>query len=311
MKNNFATATVIGLVLAALGIISPIIWDLYKGKTELTLTCEDFYPIVERKENVKELHVLYENKPVESVTRASFTIKNTGRKSLEKEDIKTPIKISFNGKILKYNIVKMFPEKGEYDVSIINENTVVTSFNLMNSGDYISIALLLDSSKTDFDATTRIVGVEKLKIVNDAKEDKKWNFSRRLGITGYIVLLASSISLFVVIFLAYPEVFYESALKSKLSSAIILLKSNTSVKEIKSYLSFLFFTKTRKQLTEINKILNEYKDDDILVEDSVNRIRQIVTSLANESSGAKEAGAFFTVLAIIGFSYVVWKFVMS
>lgn len=312
MKKNVATMTVLGLLLTAVGVISPILWDIYKGRTELTLLRLGSSAIVERKEDVQELRVLYDNKPVESVTRASFTLRNSGRRPIVQENVRQPVRVRFRESILKYGIENVFPNKKDYTITKHDDSTLEVSFDLLNPRDFVTFSVLLAGNDEAIDANARIVGIKEL-IVSDASQShgEQRSIFGRLGITGLIVLVFSVVSLLAVVFIAIPEAFYETKLKANWASFGDLLKAPIHKTDFRSLYTTLLFPKSSKQLESIDQALKEIEADEIASDKDLELLKDQIAAVVHESSGAKEAAIMLALLALVGMGYVMWRLVVG
>jgi len=298
--------TVIGLVLTGAGIISPILWDQYKGRTELTLSSLGISSIIERKAQVQELRVLYGNRPVESVSKASFTLKNTGRKPIVKESVRQPIRVTFKANLLKQGIEEAFPRTDDYSIKKVSDNTLEIGFDLLNPNDFVTFSVLLDGGATPVHATGRIVGIKELTITDASRSRSELQgIFRKLGITGGIVLFFSTIALFIVVFMAIPEAAYEIKLKSRWASVSVFLKPPVRKAQLSSLIEFLLFPKTTTQMRPVRDALEKINVEKISKDKDLKALKEKLDAVVDNSSGAKEVAVLFAAMALVGLGYVI------
>lgn len=91
-------------------------------------------------------------------------IKNIGRSPITRNDLITPIKISFgdNAKILKVDVIREIPPDVAAVVQIVDNNIHVLP-PLLNSNDSVELEVLLYAQKIRLAVSGRIVGITKLK----------------------------------------------------------------------------------------------------------------------------------------------------
>ena len=247
--NNGVSLTIMGLFIALLGVIIPIAWDLWNSSAEVTLTINKTATIVEKKNNVEKLQILYGGRQVDSLSKTSFEIKNTGRKAVTVDDLISNPRIALKeGNILEAEIVKSSPENIDKNI-VIDEKSISLEFKLLNPGDLIVFSILSDVKDPEFISSARIKNVRNLKIMK-AEEQVMIN-----GNVGFLVYLVGIFSmLFLLVFFAL--LWEAPKLKKQLLAikrAETPLHKGESIEVILSYIDLdlsMLTTAKRKRLKE-------------------------------------------------------------
>ncbi|MDB2705432.1 hypothetical protein N9Y67_02700 [Pseudomonadota bacterium] len=109
-NTNFFSLTIFGLLLASIGIVAPIAWDWWSSSSGLTLTPLQETVLVEKKANVDDLEIIYKGSRVENLSKVVFSLKNTGRLPIVKDDLIEPLNLTFSsGSILNATIESTNP----------------------------------------------------------------------------------------------------------------------------------------------------------------------------------------------------------
>jgi hypothetical protein len=163
----------LGLVLAAIGILAPIAWDLIKAKNALRLVYAGETILVSKSEGLKKLRLTYDGKELGSITAMRFSLANSGRRPITGSDLIAAPEIALQGKaeILDYVIESVFPNNLVVNLEKSAPNAVRVSFPLLNSGDNVNFALLVaDAKNQEFSASARIIGVDNLQLDRRSEE---------------------------------------------------------------------------------------------------------------------------------------------
>ena len=202
IKNNGISVTSIGFLIASLGVIVPILWDWWKSSSEIALTIEHTATIVEKKDDVEKLVILYGSKQINTLSKTSFELKNTGRTAIVSEDLISNPKISLQeGNILEAEINHTIPKNIDKNLSFIG-NDVNIEFKLLNPGDLIKFSILSDINLPRFEVSARIKNVKEIKVIDGETQIK---VSGNISFLVYIVA-AVSFLFFIVFFLLLTEI---------------------------------------------------------------------------------------------------------
>lgn len=300
-RTNGMSLTILGLIIAAIGIVAPITWDWWNSKASLAITDVRIATVVETREDIKGLDITYNGTKVENLSKVTYRLENTGGIPLEESDIVQPPTVALNqGDILSATVEKSYPDN--LKLAVKKENNAVTiSFKLLNPGDYIALGMLVDSELPKLSASARIKRVNELKLV--LPEDEI-TISKDIGWTVYIVGGFSSIFL-----LAFFGFLAEIPKKKKQLSAIVRketpVHTGEPVKVINNYIEndLSFLTGNRKNsvkdaIPEGAETLNDRQSE--------NLIKVIAKAINDEDTWgpalailALSGGGFWYVLASI------------
>jgi hypothetical protein len=172
--------TILGLVLAGVGIVVPMAWDWWNSRCEMTITQDQVTNLVEKKADVKGLQIYYFGNVVTSLSKATFTLANTGHTPLTRADVvASPQVVVKNATFLSASIDRTKPANLGARLSS-QSNTVDISFDLMNPGDSVTFSVLVDSPTPIFGASARIKNIPELGFVTAQKQltfkkDRPWS----------------------------------------------------------------------------------------------------------------------------------------
>lgn len=131
MKSlNFGVFAILGLFLAAGGILAPIIWDLYKTTSALELHHVSNIKLVESVELFEKLQLTYDGRPVSTLSRHTFSLINTGRTPILKNALILPPTLEFQGNVEILEVIEDATSPQDLDVTYTvqkTDNTVTVS----------------------------------------------------------------------------------------------------------------------------------------------------------------------------------------
>lgn len=250
-KDNGKLITLIGIIIGLLGVFSPMLWDWYNSKSNLTLVHLSTTKLVEKKASVNGLEILYNNNKINNLSKLSFKLKNSGNKAIVKDDLIDNIEVILKkGRILSSSVDKTVPS----NINILFEtknNKISLSFKLLNPNDAIYFSILTDSNNLLFDANARIRNINQLLILTAEQEgiiknDISW--------TAYIVGIFAILFFFVAMSMLFTELPREKEISKKLE----LVETK---EDMKSFIDFQLNILTKKDQTYYNNLLNEHLND--------------------------------------------------
>lgn len=122
--------------------------------------------------NVKQLEILFDKQRVAQPTRVVGEVVSTGRNSIRREDVESPLAISMGeGKILAAGIVSSEPAGIDAKIST-DQSSIVLRHGLMNSGDRVTFEILFDGASIVPSASARIAGVSEVLVVQSYRPNK-------------------------------------------------------------------------------------------------------------------------------------------
>lgn len=302
--RKFGLFTLLGLILAAIGIVAPIAWDWYKTKSVIELHHIANVRLVESSTLSKNIRISYNGRPTPVLSRHTFSIINAGRTPILKKDLVQPPTITFpNGvEILEVIEDAKNPKNLIVDYALSTKrDSVSISFPLLNPGDQSQFGVLLSGFTSDYSAHARIVGISKLTIVDSVEELRQ--VKRELPISVYVVL-------FIVMLLTFAlaEGIFELIEENTIKAAIAGNKFEVPLYKARSdYLNFIratFKKKTKSELKSIIEPVEAISPNLTLDESNHKQISQMVIEYAMKMNVGRVV-LFFLILCIIGWGYVI------
>lgn len=171
-QTQFA-AIAITIVIGALTIIAPIVWDYTKGKSELQLQLLGKSTLIEKDKGLDKLRVLYGDQEVQKLTRFSLLLVNSGRSPIVKDDLVSPPRIAFNetSKILESAVDGRSYDNLQVSLEISPTKTSASLwFPLLNPNDHIQISFLVEGDNPSFSSDARIKRIKELSFVDRRDE---------------------------------------------------------------------------------------------------------------------------------------------
>lgn len=297
-RSGGLSLTILGLILAAMSIVAPILWDRWNSRCELTLTQNQITDLVERKADVKGLQIYYFGNVVTSLSKATFTLENTGHTPITKSDVVVPPQLLIEkASVLSAALDRMRPPNLGARISSAG-NAVQVSFDLLNPGDSVTFSVLVDSSSPEFLASARIKNIPELHYVTAQKQlvfKKSWPWSVYIvGPFGILLFFAGIGILF--------EVPREKAQLRLIRSNESPLRSGWGDEEFKRYVK-----SELKFLTGSRKVVVESLAEQGVADLTRGELDKVADSLCEQISGEPSLGAglFCLALGAFGIWYVV------
>jgi hypothetical protein len=165
--NGIQLALVMATILA---IVVPIWWTRYQGKKRLSFEILE----VDVPASMPGLEVTHKGQPIPEAHLCTFKLSNTGRKEIAEDDFETgsPISVGFKGcpehpdqpsAVLAFDLRAIDPGDLQPKISITNEGKLEVQPMLWNSGDSVTIRVLLAQCfDRDVSIRSRIKGVKNI-----------------------------------------------------------------------------------------------------------------------------------------------------
>ncbi|MCD9212781.1 hypothetical protein [Vibrio cholerae] len=252
MKEKIGFITFVTLLISILGVIVPITWDYYNAKKDLSLTVVSSSIVISPSSEVDGLKVSYKGIELNTLSKTTFLIENTGSRPLLKSEVVSPIKIEVpkEVKILDAIIDSQVPSN--LDVNLIRNNGIVEiNFSLLNPSDKVYFSLLTDSNKLEFSASARVVGVSELAVF--------YTPPKTLTIWALLWMPVAIISSLLVIvslfgFIHYPK---EYRVKRALKNNSFVVPEFSSIEEANVWVKETFYFMTKNEIEYITNHLSE------------------------------------------------------
>jgi len=298
MNSNGKTITILTIIIAVVGIITPIIWDWWSSNSNLTLTHLKTTKLIEKKASIDGLKILYYNNKVNNLSKILFKLQNTGRLPIIEDDLIDILTISLNkGKILNASIENTIPSNINIKLETIN-NKVQLSFKLLNSKDTIIFGILTDSIETKFNAKARIKNIEKLEIQTLDEQiiiikDISWT----IYIVGFFTLFFFIVTIMLILEIPKKKTQLK-AIKYKLTP----IHKGESVEIIKNYINNDLSFLTETKLNSFRELLDD--EIDFISDDKAKELLMLIEITLKNDNPIEGSIAGF-IITSIGLWYVI------
>ena len=181
----------IGAVLVVLGIIiSVVVLRQERHRKKLSYEIISSTPLLSSKEEISgKLQILFKGNPVEDVHLIEIKIANSGNMPITSAEYERPVNFGFGDKaqILTAEVIETNPKNLEAPADI-QAGRIVLAPVLLNSGDTITLRMLISQFDGHVNVDGRIVGVKEIK-----KSAEKTIQSLVITICGMVITLVSLI----------------------------------------------------------------------------------------------------------------------
>ena len=301
---NVGVVTVLGLILAAVGILAPIGWDWYKTSSALELHHVANIKLVERASLPEKLQLTYDGRSIPTLSRHTFSLINTGRTPILKDDLKLAPTITFEGDVELLEVVVDAHAPRDLDIRFTIEsrtNSVVVSFPLLNPGDQIQFGVLLAGSTSDYTVKGRIVGITEIEVVDRVEEFLE--VKEKIHFTVYFVGIMSLMLYFVIFGGGIPALIEDARIKAAIARNEFDIPKSDSKED---YIKFIraTFTRKTKKLQPLTDFIEGLPSDVSLGDDYHDQIRKMVIEFAKKQNNLS-AFIILLSLASLGSWYVL------
>lgn len=303
MQKKISIVSIIGVLVAILGIVAPITWDYYKTKSEVELRVIEQSLIISKPKKLDGLVITYHDKPLEELSKTVFVVTNTGGTPILKKDVAIPISIKFpkDSNILDVKLEGMQPKDLgallHYDQ---NSQSITLDFPLLNPGDRVDFSVLAGTHNIEFLPGGRIAGVQSLKIVKEALQEK---VNKSPSWIVYTVAFFS-ILLIIISIEGFRAFFKEIKFKAKLKRGQFTLPDlktrNECINWVNSYFSFT----TKSERGSLIVLLRKLPDTDNF---STTHHEEILSAIKEMSDNAISNFIVLIIvlaIALLGILYV-------
>lgn len=275
---------IISLIVAAIAIVTPIRWDMHQSRIGLELQWLESSRIFAQPGNMERISISYGGKQISVLSKHVFSLVNTGRTPIRKQDVLEPVKIHLEEgiELLEVKSAITFPNNLDHSILIDSkQNTITIDFELLNPDDYIRLEMLVASLELDFVAQTRIVGLKELTV-----RDIRRHVTEIYGLSKSVITLIW----FAVIFAAilsiwgfYEAVFKEPKLIKARKAGKYDLSESTSAGDIQKIIEEYFSHRIDDELRSFKLILSAYNTSDIVKEKDRSLLEKELKELAKYS----------------------------
>ena len=266
MKKSLPFIGILTLIITIIAIIIPLVYDYIKNMYRIDIILNSQSIIIEEKANLKDkIKIFYQNTEVKNILQYNFSIHNTGKKPIVKDEVfQWPnIKIH-NSTILDISIIKHQPSNMLVNFDIKNDNVEI-QFELLNPSDYINFQILVakdDLTINNIDYSARIKNIKKLNFINKdfVDNNEKMKKKSKKGIIFYIAII--SFIIFVYVFISLLLSFLKKRIAidklSKDNNYLHKLRDNNFLSiQLNTDLNFLSSSEKKKLQTSLTNINSE------------------------------------------------------
>jgi hypothetical protein len=182
-----------------LAVVPPLlIWFfLQKESTDLSVTVTSKTSVVSLNSDFSDgVEVYHNKKPINGLFVADIKIKNEGNRPIEKADFDTPLKVEFNGEVIKpVKLVSTEPAGLPVDASVDKQSVVINPL-LINPEDTFHIQVKVvnpENNELDISPSARIRAIKELTFNPYSDTDDPW-YSFVLGIIASLLAITSLVS---------------------------------------------------------------------------------------------------------------------
>lgn len=164
----------IGLIGVLVAVVVPTVtYFKQKEKKKLTFERLQSLSLININDDFKDkLEIKYADRVIRSLFLLTASIQNNGNLSIKKNDIITPIKISFPEKIIECVVLEENPKGIDVHLTINNdENLVECNFDLLNVGDYFTLKFVSLEELSLPTIIARIDGLSNISISSSFSDD--------------------------------------------------------------------------------------------------------------------------------------------
>jgi hypothetical protein len=295
--------TVLGLILAAIGIVAPIVWDLYKSHTALQIRLISSSRLVGGGPTIDKLQFSYDGRPVAALSKLSFVLANSGRTPIRSGDIVTPPTVTLpDARVLDTHIDNVKPSNlASSTTTNSSGHSVAIAFPLLNPSDQIQFSLLVEADRPQVDVSARIAGLTALEFIDQS--GVATTTRRKIPATVWIVGVFTAFCLLCV-FAGIQGVGQESVIKQIVRSDLSLLPTGLKPAEYRTLILRAFPSHKKSDMKAIENHLTSLPPEEAVAGDNLNQLRSLLRETF-PSDAMIFATGFFAVLSAIGIGYTV------
>lgn len=301
-RSRIAQAGLLGLVVTTLGIVVPIVWDYYKSRTALDLELLSSSTVIERDTTIKGLQVLYNNAPVNGISRLSYALANTGRTAIGQDRVVGSPWIRFPDsiRILALAVGPHTPPDLEFDAHYDStSHRVLLRFPLLNHGDRALFSMLLSGGRPPFTAGARIAGLRQLTMSDRSEASSQANRRRPLSAGFFIVAAATFLSL-VLFALSMLTIGVEIHTRDLFVAGSLAWPTRGKRTDYERFIKSVFDVKSESELAAMRKQLVSVPADDSASEALDAGLKEAATRVATTATEVMSLVIAFGVLTLAG-----------
>lgn len=163
--------TTAGLVLAALGVITPILWDMWSKPHNLAFIVSGRTLLIQNSEKIDNLKVTIGGREIEKLFSTDVVIENIGWRVIAKDDIIKPLLVTFSDSpILGVALKKRFPENLDYSTNLVSSTEMQVEFDVLNRSESFTLSVLTEEEPSNIRASIRAKNFSSLTVSDHLKK---------------------------------------------------------------------------------------------------------------------------------------------
>ena len=305
--NKYISIPVVGLVVAILGIGTPILWDWFQSRRSLEVRIVSYISLLETDPIVDGVVVSYKGNQIDNLTKYVLRVSNTGSQPISEDEVISFPKIAFQGaaKVISTEVIHVDPTGLAASLETdADKKTVKAGFQLLNPTDYFELAIYIDGpSKSAPKVSGRIKGIKTLNVVDLTESIPDATESRRQRGWAFYTVGGFTIFGYLVCFAMLAELKQQFFLKRRLRNEPSFLDALQTRSEFEEFILGNMDFPTSTELAELRELLKTW--DDVTDEDQLReQLRMRIRHLTNNSNAAFGGGLFIAFLVLVGTYYV-------
>ena len=308
LARRVGTTTLIGLLLAAVGVLIPIAWDYYRSRIQLELQHLATSILVQPSANIKGLQISFESRVIPNLSQLEFVLLNTGSRPIRGEDLVSKPTLRFVDGVVPLDVStqSVTPDNLQHTLKIDSADRSVTlDFPLMNPEDRIRFTVLATGLAPDFTAAARIVGLNRLE-VRDRRGAAEGD-TRDLDWTMYALAVVSAFLLLISLLGIYATG-KEKELARLAGRGLLVLPLGKTGVEYRLYITELYSALKEPELSRVMSYLDKVDGFVPLADTEYQELNALLGSALRDTRASTITTAVIGALALLGTAYVLSAF---
>ena len=308
LARRVGATTLIGLLLAAVGVLTPIAWDYYRSRIQLELQHLTTSILVQPGANIESLQISFASRVIPSLSQLEFVLLNTGSRPIRGEDLVSRPTLRFvdGVELLDVTTQSVVPDNLQHTLTMDSvDRSVTLDFSLMNPGDSVRFTVLATGLAPGFTAAARVVGLNRLE-VRDRREVTEGD-SRDLSWMVYALAVVSALLLILSLFGIY-FIGGENELTRLAERGLLVLPLGKTGVEYRQYITDLYSEMKQTELSKVMNYLDKVDGDVTLSNTEYQDLNALLGSALRDTRSSTVSVVMIGALALLGTAYVLWAF---
>jgi hypothetical protein len=308
-KINWGAGTVLGLLIAAAGVLVPIVWDRYKSRAELTLEHSASTTFLNTEQVPEGLRLTYGGAPIANLSRVSFALINTGHTPIRSSDVALYPTIEFpDSEILEVATPRVVPLGILVNLKVdASKKQLQAEFPLLNPGDRVEISLLVTGPSPRFSSNARVSGISEL------RRTEHINAAGGLRSIPFTVWAAAPFTGFALlaVLVGINMLGAEVKLEALWDNGTLVRPGGTPAAIARYIDGTLNVIKSETEQRPVRGFLAEQPQDKPLDDQALQRLYELITKVVRDRRATTAVLVVFAIVAVSGLVYTVPAFVLA